>query len=217
MNILMVDDHKVIVSSLAQVLEEEPDIESVYCAGDYESAVVALGRRAFDVAVVDVDLPTLSGLEFSRLCLEEQPECRIVILTGIIDRRNIERAMQLGVHGYLVKTIDPRDLVSCLRLVYRGINVLDAGASALLGVVVAGSDNSTELHTLLSPQQLRVLKNVARGMTNKEVAREMGISEKTARNYLASVFEKLGLQRRAEAAVWYARNMDKLTQPADPA
>ena len=192
-------------------------LPAVHCADDYDSAVIALAQRAFDVAVVDVDLPTRSGLEFARYCLDQQPECKIVILTGMIDRRNIEQAMQLGVHGYLVKTIDPRDLVSCLRLVYRGINVFDAGVSSLLGIAVAGTDGVTDSHTLLSPQQLRVLRNVARGMTNKEVAREMGISEKTARNYLASVFEKLGLQRRSEAAVWYTQNIGEVPQPADSA
>jgi DNA-binding NarL/FixJ family response regulator len=217
MKILMVDDHKVIVSSLAQVLQEELDIATVDCADDYDSAVITLAQRAFDVAVVDVDLPTRSGLEFARYCFDQQPECKIVILTGMLDRRNIEQAMQLGVHGYLVKTIDPRDLVSCLRLVYRGINVFDEGVSSLLGIAVAGTDGVTDSHTLLSPQQLRVLRNVARGMTNKEVAREMGISEKTARNYLASVFEKLGLQRRSEAAVWYTQNIGEVPHTLDSA
>lgn len=214
MNILMVDDHLMVVSSLSRALQEEPDIDRVRSAGDYESAVVALGEAAFDVVVVDVELPTRSGLEFAHYCLDHQPDCRIVILTSTVDRRNIERAMQLGVNGYLIKTIDPRDLVSCLRLAHRGINVFDAGASSLLAVAQS-HPGAGDSHALLSPQQLRVLRNVARGMTNKEIAREMGISEKTARNYLASVFEKLGLQRRSEAAVWYAQNIGEVPQPAN--
>ena len=187
MKVLMVDDHKVIVSSLAQILYDEPDIEQVACAGSFDEAVRRLDEQDFDVAVVDIELPGRSGLELARHCRMRHGDCKVVILTGAIAAAHVHEALRLGVSGFLLKTIDPRDLVNGLRVASRGIDVFDAEAS---------------------PQQLRVLRHVALGMTNKEVARAMGISEKTARNYLASVFEKLGLQRRSEAAVWYSRHVD---------
>ncbi|MFK8014311.1 MAG: response regulator [Gammaproteobacteria bacterium] len=205
MKILMIDDHAVILSSLAQMLIEEPDIEDVRCANSYADGVKLLAEERFDVAVLDIELPEKSGFEFAAHCIEQQAECRFVFLTGTIDRAKVDRAIALGANGYLVKTIDARDLVSSLRLVCRGIDVFDAGVSTLLQV---STDDVAQVdpQSVLSPQQHRVLKNVAKGMTNKEIARHMGISEKTARNYLASVFEKLGLQRRSEAAVWYMQH-----------
>ncbi len=202
----MVDDHAVILSSLAQVLNEEPDVEIVRCANGFDDAIKLIKEEPFDVAVLDIELPKQSGFEIAQQCIAEQPECRIAFLTGKIDRDKVERAVSLGANGYLVKTIDARDLVSSLRLVCRGIDVFDNSVSNLLHVAQVDPAAPTDPGAVLSPQQMRVLKNVAKGMTNKEIARHMGISEKTARNYLASVFEKLGLQRRSEAAVWYMQN-----------
>lgn len=215
MRILMLDDHAVILGSIATVLTEEPDIEHIECVGSYDDGVKAINENRYDVAVLDIELPGQSGLEFARACMECQPECKVVFLTGNLDRANVEEAMRLRANGYLLKTIDTRDLVSSLRLVSRGIDVYHDSVSNLLQVASLEVVATHEPDALLSPQQLRVLRNVAKGMTNKEIARHMDIGEKTARNYLASVFEKLGVQRRAEAAVWYMQNLGEPESGSD--
>ncbi len=201
----MVDDHPVILDGLCPVLMEEPDIEKVSRATSFGEAIEAISTHRFDVAILDIELPERSGLDVARFCLEQQPECKVVFLTGTVEREKVDQALLLQANGFLLKTIDARDLVSSLRLASRGIDVYDASVTNLLQVSSLDALTEREPDTVLSPQQLRVLRNVARGMTNKEIARHMGIGEKTARNYLASVFEKLGLQRRAEAAVWYTQ------------
>ncbi|MFK7886388.1 MAG: response regulator [Gammaproteobacteria bacterium] len=211
----MLDDHAVILGSISPMLAKEPDIEHVECVGTYEEGIRAIAEHRYDVAVLDIELPEQSGLEFARACVEKQPECKVVFLTGNLDRKNVEEAMRLRANGYLLKTIDTRDLVSSLRLVSRGIDVYHDSVSNLLQVASLEVVAANEPDALLSPQQLRVLRNVAKGMTNKQIARHMDISEKTARNYLASVFEKLGVQRRAEAAVWYSQNLGEPESSAD--
>jgi DNA-binding NarL/FixJ family response regulator len=207
MKILMLDDHAVILGSIAPMLSKEPDIEHVESVGSYEQGIAAIAADRYDVALLDIELPEKSGLEFGRACMEKQPECKVVFLTGNLDRANVEEAIRIRANGYLLKTIDTRDLVSSIRLVSRGIDVYHDSVSNLLQVASLDVVATHEPDSLLSPQQLRVLRNVAKGMTNKEIAKHMGITEKTARNYLASVFEKLGVQRRAEAAVWYTQNL----------
>ncbi|MEM6638602.1 MAG: response regulator transcription factor [Pseudomonadota bacterium] len=205
MRLLMVDDHPVILDGLCPVLMEEPDIDLVSRATNFAEAIQAISEQRFDVAILDIELPEKSGIDVARFCLEQQPECKVVFLTGAVDRDKVDQALLLQANGFLLKTIDARDLVSSLRLASRGVDVYDASVTNLLQVSSVDALGATEPASVLSPQQLRVLRNVARGMTNKEIARHMKIGEKTARNYLASVFEKLGLQRRSEAAVWYTQ------------
>lgn len=209
MKILMVDDHTVILNGLSPVLSEEPDIEQVDSAKNFGEAIEAISSQRYDVAVLDIELPERSGLDVARFCMEQQPECKVVFLTGTIERDKVDQALLIRANGFLLKTIDARDLVSSLRLASRGVDVYDASVTNLLQVSSVDEVKASEPGAVLSPQQIRVLRNVARGMTNKEIAKHMGISEKTARNYLASIFEKLGLQRRSEAAVWYTQRFGK--------
>ena len=182
-----------------------------------EAATAAAGietsrRQKPEVVLLDIRLPDGSGIDACRQIRKISPDTRVLILTSVIDDSVIDDAIRAGAHGYLLKEIDGRGLVNAIREVAAGRSILDPAITArVLALVKTGGTGGTRTRdalALLSPQEKRVLALIAGGNTNKEVAAQLGLSEKTVKNYLSTVFEKLHVSRRSEAAVIFAQEQD---------
>jgi two-component system response regulator DevR len=203
--LLIVDDSEVVRVGLKALLSTERDINIVGEAKNVAEAVEQCARLRPQVVLLDVRLPDGSGLDACRQIRRRTPDCRVIILTSVIDDRIVDEAIQSGAHGYLLKEIDGRGLVTAVRDVAVGKSILDPAVTARVMQMVRTGTPLRDGLNALSPQEKRVLALLAEGCTNKEIGVKLGLSEKTVKNYLSTVFEKLNVSRRAEAAAIYAQ------------
>lgn len=205
--VLIVDDHEVLRVGLRSLLSRERGIEVVGEAGMAEAAVDLVGRLRPDVVIMDVRLPDRSGVEACREIRSADPTTRVIMLTSYADDEAVFGSIIAGASGYLLKEIRGQELVRAIETVAAGQSLLDpAVTQKILEKLkrLASGEPHDEI-AQLSAQEQRVLALVAEGKTNKEIAAAMGLSDKTVKNYLSHVFEKLKLTRRAEAAAFFAR------------
>jgi two-component system response regulator DevR len=207
--VLLVDDSEVVRMGLRSLLGGQPAIEIAGEAGNVAAAVETCGRLRPDVILMDIRLPDGTGFDACRQILARQPDMRVLILTSVVDDTLVAEAIHAGVQGYLLKEINGRELVQAIFDVAAGRSILDPAATARVMRLVK-STTTRDLLATLSPQESRVLALIAQGCTNKEAAAAMGLTEKTVKNYLSTVFEKLGINRRSQAAALYAKE-----RPAD--
>ncbi len=205
MRILLVDDHEIVRQGLRAVLETHDDLEVVGEAGTGDDGVRRVGFDSPDVVVLDVRLPDMSGIEACREIRSRFPEVAVLMLTSYADEQALMASAMAGASGYVLKRIDAADLVDSIRRVGRGEILLDsAEAQAVLDH--AGRDHGdTGPVDRLSPQQRRILGFIADGMTNRQIAEEMFLAEKTVKNYVSDMLARLGMSRRSEAAAFAAR------------
>lgn len=204
--LLIVDDSEVVRMGLRTLIGAESDINIVGEAKSVGDAVEKAAQLRPQVILLDVRLPDGSGIDACRQILRRTPEARVIILTSVIDDRIVDDAIRAGAHGYLLKEIDARGLLSAIRDVAVGKSILDPAVTARVMQIVRTGNTARDGLSLLSPQEKRVLALIAEGCTNKEVGVKLGLSEKTVKNYLSTVFEKLQVSRRAEAAAIYAQD-----------
>lgn len=208
--VLLVDDSEVVRLGLRALLDADPGLNVIAEADGVVTAVRAANEHRPDVVLLDIRLPDGTGFEACRQILRRLPETRVLILTSVVDETLVDEAIRAGAHGYLLKEINGRGLVQALRDVAAGKSILDPAVTArVLQLVKTGGHAAGNTLTLLSPQEKRVLALIASGHTNKEVAAEMGLAEKTVKNYLSTVFEKLHVSRRSQAAALYAQEMNR--------
>jgi DNA-binding NarL/FixJ family response regulator len=208
LRLLVVDDHEVVREGLVSLLDRRPGFQVVAQAGTVEEALTAAHTFEPDLVVMDVRLPDGSGIEACREIRAARPETRVVILTSYPDEEAVLSAIIAGASGYLLKQVRARDLVSALETVGRGGSLLDpAVTEKVLERVrrVAANDEPDEL-AALTAQERRILALVAEGKTNKEIASEVFLSDKTVKNYVSSILSKLNLERRAQAAAFVAKH-----------
>jgi two-component system response regulator DevR len=203
--LLIVDDSEVVRAGLRALLGTEPGLAILGEAASVREAVEKCAQVTPQVALLDIRLPDGSGLDACRQILRRVPDTRVLVLTSVIDDRLVEEAIRAGAHGYLLKEIDGRALVAAIRDVAAGKSILDPAVTARVMQVVREGNAARAGFATLSPQEKRVLALIAEGNTNKEVGVKLGLSEKTVKNYLSTVFEKLHVSRRAEAAAIYAK------------
>lgn len=205
--LLLVDDSEVVRAGLRALLGTEATLEVVGDAANVAQGVAASARLKPDVVLLDIRLPDGTGIDACRAILKNSPESRVLILTSVLDDAIVDDAIRAGAHGYLLKEIDGRGLVAAIRDVAAGKSPLDPAITARVMQIVKGGGTGTprDVLAILSPQERRVLASIAEGRTNKEVAAQLNLSEKTVKNYLSTVFEKLHVSRRSEAAVLYAQ------------
>jgi two-component system, NarL family, response regulator DevR len=207
LTLLVVDDHEVVRQGLVSLLDRRPGFQVVAEAGTVAEAIANAKRFEPDLIVMDVRLPDGSGIEACREIRADLPETRVVILTSYPDEEAVIAAIVAGASGYLLKQVRARDLVAALEAVGRGESLLDP---AVTGKVlermrrIATSDQPDELGAL-TQQERKILALVAEGKTNKEIAAEVFLSDKTVKNYVSSILAKLNLERRAQAAAYMAR------------
>ena len=205
--LLVVDDHEVVRQGLVAMLQRRPGFQVVAEAGTAAEAVEMARRYQPDLVIMDVRLPDGSGIEACREIRAEMPGTRVVILTSYPDEEAVFSAIVAGASGYLLKQVRGRDLVAALEAVGRGESLLDpAVTEKVLERVrrIATGGASDELAQLTAQEQ-KILLLVAEGKTNKEIATEVFLSDKTVKNYVSSILSKLNLQRRAQAAAYLAK------------
>ncbi len=206
--LLVVDDHEVVRQGLVALLDRRPGFEVVAQAGSVAEAVDQARRQRPDIVVMDVRLPDGSGVEACRAIRDELPETRVIMLTSFPDDEAVLSAIVAGASGYLLKQIRARDLVAALEVVGRGESLLDPAVTerVLDRVRRAASGQDADELTALTTQERKILMLVAEGKTNKEIAAEVFLSDKTVKNYVSSILSKLNLERRAQAAAFIARH-----------
>jgi DNA-binding NarL/FixJ family response regulator len=212
-SVFLLDDHELVRHGLRTVLEVAGDIEIVGEAGSAAEALVRVPAARPQVAILDVRLPDGDGITVCReirASIEPPPAC--LMLTSYSDDEALFGAIMAGAAGYLLKQISGRDLVSAVRTVAAGGSMLDAQVTATVMSRLRGETGATDpRYVLLSPQEKRVLELIAKGLTNREIGRQLYLAEKTVKNYVSAVLHKLGLQRRTEAAVYAERRRPRPT------
>jgi two-component system, NarL family, response regulator DevR len=207
LRLLVVDDHEVVRQGLVAMLDRREGFEVVAEAGSVAEAIAMARRYEPDIVVLDVRLPDGSGVEACREIRAERPATNNVMLTSYPDEEALLSAIVAGASGYLLKQIRARDLVSALEAVGRGESLLDpAVTEKVLERVrrIATGESNDELAQLTSQEQ-KILLLVAEGKTNKEIAADVFLSDKTVKNYVSSILSKLNLERRAQAAAYMAK------------
>jgi len=208
--LLIVDDSSLLRQGIAAVLEhsaEAPPIVVVGEAGSVAEALPACKLSKPDVVLLDMQLPDGLGTQACRDILAHNPRIRVIMLTSHMDDNYIYDALTSGAQGYLLKDVQPSALIDAVRKVAKGEPILSPElTSKMMGMMRAAVRSRVpNVFTALSPQEKRVLQLVIRGKTNKEIAQTMVLSENTVKNYLGTVFEKLHVKRRTEAAALYAK------------
>ena len=207
LRLLVVDDHEVVRQGLVALLARRSEFEIVAQAGSVAESIALAALHEPDLVIMDVRLPDGSGVEACREIRAARPETRVVMLTSYPDEEAVLAAIIAGASGYLLKQIRGRDLISALESVGRGESLLDpAVTEKVLERVrqMAGGGAVDELAGLTA-QERKILLLVADGMTNKEIAAEVFLSDKTVKNYVSSILSKLDLQRRTQAAAFVAK------------
>jgi two-component system, NarL family, response regulator DevR len=205
--LLLVDDHEVVRVGLRTVLHHNQGITIVGEAGSKAQAAKAATRLHPDVILMDVRLPDGSGVEACREILAEHPTTRVIFLTSYADDDSVLAAVMAGASGYVLKEIDSAALIRAIRTVSTGRSILDPTVRqrALDWIKAVPTVDGCVRSASLSPQEERVLALVAEGLTNKEIATALNLSDKTVKNYLANMFQKLHISRRAQAAAFFAK------------
>ncbi len=208
LRILVVDDHEVVRQGLVALLGRRDEFQVVAEAGSLSEALAAARRFVPDMVVMDVRLPDGSGIEACREIRSEYPDTKVVMLTSYPDEEAVLSAIIAGASGYLLKQVRGRDLVNALEAVGRGDSLLDPAVTerVLERVRRVASGGDRDDLADLTAQERKILMLVADGKTNKEIAAEVFLSDKTVKNYVSSILAKLNLQRRAQAAAFVARH-----------
>jgi len=198
--ILLADDHAVVRRGLRMVLEAEPDLEVVAEAGDGAEAVARGLRDDVDLAVIDITMPRMTGLQATRELHRRRPGLRILMLSMHENERYLYEALRAGASGYVLKTVADRDLVEACRAAMRGERFLYPGAmTPLIADYLNRARNQRPLRKdPLTAREQEVVKLVAEGYTNKQIAQALVISEKTVERHRANILEKLGMRDRVE-------------------
>ena len=207
LRLLVVDDHEVVRRGLVSLLDRRSGFEVVAEAGSVAEAVTLAALHQPDLVIMDVRLPDGSGIEACREIRAARPETRVVMLTSYPDEEAVLSAIIAGASGYLLKQIRGRELVSALEAVARGESLLDSAVTekVLERVRRMASGSATDDLAELTSQERKILVLVAEGKTNKEIAGEVFLSDKTVKNYVSSILGKLNLQRRTQAAAFVAK------------
>jgi DNA-binding NarL/FixJ family response regulator len=200
--VVIADDHHVVRTGLEQLLSTFADVEVAGTASGGEEAVTMCANERPDVVLLDMAMPDVDGIEATRRILADAPETKVIVFTSFSDRERIVGALDAGAVGYLLKDAEPAELHRAIVAATHGEAPLHPRAAAELL-----ADRSTQAPSeRLSTREREVLILVARGSANKQIARRLGISEKTVKGHLTHVFQALGVVDRTQAALWAERN-----------
>ncbi len=208
LRLVIVDDHEVVRQGLVALLDRRDEFQVVAEAGTVAEAVEMAHRFEPDIVIMDVRLPDGSGIEACRDIRADLPATKVVILTSYPDEEAVMSAIIAGASGYLLKQIRARDLVTAIEAVGRGESLLDPAVTEKVLERIRRIASGTYADELaqLTKQEQKILMLVAEGKTNKEIAAEVYLSDKTVKNYVSSILSKLNLERRAQAAAFMAKH-----------
>jgi two-component system, NarL family, response regulator LiaR len=206
--VLIADDHAVVRQGLRTFLDLQEDLQVVAEAEDGQAALAAAEREAPDVVLMDLVMPRLDGIAAIRAMRERVPGARVIALTSFGDDERVFPAVRAGAAGYLLKDVEPAELVRSIRIVHAGQSVVHpAVASRLLDELADdGAATGRAPGEALTEREREVLRLIARGQSNKLIARELGVSEKTVKTHVSHILGKLGLTARTQAALFAVRH-----------
>ena len=207
LRVMLVDDHEVVRQGLRALLEVEEDIEVVAEADSGPKAVDLARVNNPEVVVMDVRMPEGSGVEACRAIRDQNPNTQVIMLTSFSDDEALFNSIMAGAAGFVLKQIRGRDLIDAIRRVGQGQSLLDPGVTkrVLERLRKAKFDDKDAKLARLSPQEERILDMIGEGLTNREIAGRIHLSDKTVKNYVSTILQKLEVARRAEAASYIAR------------
>jgi DNA-binding NarL/FixJ family response regulator len=216
--LLIVDDHEVVRIGLGAVLDLTPGMKVVGQARNKADAITQCRRTKADVVLLDIRLPDGSGIEAAREILSAHPNIRILFLTSFADEHTVLEAILSGAQGYVLKDIASAALIRAIKTVAAGQPLIDPRLTThtLSWMKQLAAGQTPAKRSLLSPQEQRILPHVAGGLTNKEIAHRLDLSEKTVKNYLANIYSKLQIGRRSQVAALYAGSFKGSLPPLSP-
>lgn len=208
--ILVVDDHAVVRRGLAALLSDEPGLCVVGEAASGEAAIALLAERAPEVVIMDVRMPGMGGIEACRRILAASPQTAVVFLTSFPDEEVLVEALLAGARGYVLKNLAESNLIDVVRKVAQGQSMIDPSLGASVAQALKRLSSGNPKPSIDGPQGLTeleraLLRCIAEGKTNQEIAGELNFAEKTIRNYVSNLLAKLQLHNRAEAAAYAVR------------
>jgi len=203
--VFLLDDHEVVRRGIADLLEADGDIVVIGEAGTAEEALVRIPPLQPAVAILDVRLPDGNGVEVCREIRSSNPEIQCLMFTSFSDDEALFEAIMAGAAGYVLKQIRANELVSAVRQLASGTSLLDPAVTRRVLERLRHPAPADERLGRLTDQERRILDHIAEGKTNRQIAAEMFLAEKTVKNYVSNLLSKLGMERRTEAAVFAAR------------
>jgi two-component system, NarL family, response regulator LiaR len=203
--VLIADDHAVVRQGLRTFLELQDDIEVVGDVSDGEAAMSAVAEHEPDVVLMDLVMPGVGGVEAIQRLRELRPETRVLVLTSFLDDEKLFPAVRAGAAGYLLKDVQPAELVRAIRTVADGEALLHPAVAARLMEEFSEGERPPA-DEALTAREREVLELIARGLPNKLIARDLGIAEKTVKTHVSSILSKLGLTDRTQAALYAVRS-----------
>lgn len=212
--VMLVDDHAIVRQGLERLFETVDDIEVVAMAANGNEAILMCAEHQPDVVLMDLSMPELDGVEATRRIVAAGGNTRVVVLTSFGEESRILDALNAGAHGYLLKHVDPDELITAVRSAQAGDSPLDPRAGRVLldsrrgGGSGSGGGGATREHEL-TDRELEVLLLVGQGLANKQIARKLGISERTVKAHLTSVFQRLNVSDRVQAALWAQQHLPR--------
>jgi DNA-binding NarL/FixJ family response regulator len=210
--VFLLDDHEIVRKGVRDLLEAEEDITVVGEAGTAESALARIPAVRPDVAVLDVRLPDGDGVTVCREIRSRMPEVACLMLTSFGDDEALFDAIMAGAAGYVLKQIRGTDLVGAVRTVASGGSLLDPQAASKVMARMRDKARRSDPLAGLTEQERRILELIGQGLTNRQIGEKMFLAEKTVKNYISSLFAKLGMERRTQAAAYATRIFDDQAQ-----
>lgn len=201
--VLLVDDHRVVLAGLAGLIDAAEDMQVVGLAPDGEAAAGMALRTGPDVVVMDLSMPRMDGIAATGQVLRACPDCHVLVLTSFSDRQRIVDALRAGAVGYMLKDSEPEELLRAIRAAARGDSPLDPRVAREVLRSGAGAVSRPDL----TDREQAVLRLVARGLANKQIASRLGIREGTVKTHLSNAFQRIGVADRTSAAMWVRTNL----------
>ncbi len=203
--VLIADDQTLFRVGLARLLEEDPRVDIVGQAGDGAEAVKQVGSLKPDVVLMDLKMPNLDGIEATRQIVATHPDVKVLLLTTFEADNHVIQALKAGASGYILKDSRPDSIVSSLLAVMAGERVMASAVANRVLEMLTGTTTPKEFYDGLTGREIEILKLLAGGMANKQIAYKLKISEKTVRNHVSNMYEKLNIYDRSQAVLYAVR------------
>lgn len=204
--VLIADDHKMVREGLRRILEFDGEIQVIHEADNGEECIKKIRSSKPDIVLLDINMPVMNGIEALQEIRKKKLKTKVIILTVHNEIEYLLRAVDIGIDGYVLKDSDAHELIRAVTSVYEGDKFIQPSLIPLLNSKLIARDLDAERLEQLSKREIEVLKLVAVGMFNKEIGVELGISERTVKNHLSSIFKKIDSSDRTQAAVFAIRN-----------
>lgn len=202
--VLVVDDHVIVRNGLAQLLATTAEFELVGAAGDGREAIEMVASLRPDVVLMDLSMPEMDGVEATRHISAAHPQSKIVILSSFSEHQRVLAALDAGAEGYVLKHADPEQILAAIDAVHRGGAPIDPQVARVLLDV---KRNAPTARGVITDREEEVLRLVQSGLANKQIGRQLGISERTVKAHLTKIFQTLGVADRTQAALWAAEHL----------